>query len=144
MQDVNNTQNISHEDLVVNLKTLITSINDYKGRWSEDHSTKVGSVIEYNPWSAPITFDAMKFLYDNDLIVSFDWGKWEEGREFFKNDDPNKFNSLDREWVLKLLTAVARNDRFCDGAWAELFESGSAQKLFARLLEIEESQWKTN
>lgn len=132
--------NNDHKNIVPGLKSLIKSINGYKGKWSEDRSTEVGNVITYNPWSAPITFYAMEFLYDNDLIVSFDWGKWDEGREFFGNDDPNKYNSLDREWVLKLLTAVARNDRFCDGAWARLFENGSAQKLFARLLEIEESQ----
>lgn len=34
---------------------------------------------------------------------------------------------------------TARNDRFSDGAWAQLFESGDAQKLYRRLLEIEES-----
>jgi hypothetical protein len=133
-------QDISHNILVTNLKTLIESINNYKGKWTEDRSTKVGNTIEYNPWSAPITFEAMKFLYDNNLIVDFDWGSWDEGREFFKNENPNKYNSIDREMALKLLTAVARNDRFCDGAWAELFESGSAQKLFARLLEIEDLQ----
>ena len=59
------------------------------------------------------------------------------GRDFFKNKNPDKYNTLNKEWVLKLLTAVARNDRFCDSAWAGLFESGDARKLFKRLLEIE-------
>ncbi len=136
---MNKNSIVSHEDLVTNLKLLIKSIDDYKGKWSEDRSTKNENIIDYYLWSAPITFDAMKFLYDNNLIIDFDWSHWDEGREFYKNDDPNKYNSLDRELVLKLLTAVARNDRFNDGAWAALFESGSAQKLFTRLLEIEES-----
>ena len=137
---MNKKSNVSHEDLVANLRSLIKSINGYKGKWSEDRSTEVGNVIHYNPWNAPIIMLAMEFLYDNDLIIKFDWGRWDEGREFFRNDDPNKYNSLDREQVLKLLTAVARNERFCDGAWASLFECGDAQKLFARLLEIEESK----
>ena len=59
--------------------------------------------------------------------------------EFFKDNDPLKFSKLNKEWVLKLLTTIARNDRFSDGAWAQLFESGDAQKLYRRLLEIEES-----
>ena len=137
---MNKKSNVSHEDLVVNLKSLIKSINDYKGKWSEDRSTEVGNVIHYNPWNAPIIMLAMDFLYDNDLIIKFDWVEWDEGREFFINDDPNKYDSIDREWVLKLLTALVRNERFCDGAWARSFESGDAQKLFARLLEIEESK----
>lgn len=122
---------------ITNLKSLIKSIDEYKGLWSDDLSTKEDGVISYIPWTAPIAYEAMKFLYDNDLIIDFDWGEWDEGREFFKNKNPDKYNTLNKEWVLKLLTAVARNDRFCDGAWAGLFESGDAQKLFKRLLEIE-------
>ena len=137
-------QYISNKTLVTNLKVLVESINSYNGKWFEERSTKVGDVIEYDPWSAPITSEAMKFLYDNNLIVDFDWGSWNEGREFFKNNNPNKYDSIDRETVLKLLTAVARNDRFCDGAWAGLFENGTAQKLFQRLLEIEGLQLNTN
>jgi len=122
---------------ITNLKSLIKSIDEYKGLWFEDRSVKEGCVISYIPWTAPIACEAMKFLYDNDLIITFNWADWDEGRDFFKNRNPNKYDNLDKEWVLKLLTAVARNDRFCDGAWASLFESGDAQKLFTRLLEIE-------
>jgi len=82
-----------------------------------------------------LAYNAKKFLYDNNLIIVFDWVKWDEGRDFFKEDDPNKYNNLDREYTLKLLTAVARNDRFCTGVWCNLFKSGTALKLFKRLLE---------
>ena len=78
---------------------------------------------------------AMEFLYENELIIDFDWGKWDEGREFFKNNGPNKYDIIDREFTLKLLTAVARNDRFCDGVWGNLFESGTALILFKKLFE---------
>lgn len=40
--------------------------------------------------------------------------------------------------VRKLLTAVARNDRFSDGAWVGLFEDGRGVLLYERLLEWEE------
>lgn len=122
---------------ITNLKSLIKSIDEYKGLWFEDRSIKKGDEISYIPWTAPITYEAMKFLYDNNLIITFNWSDWDEGRNFFKNKNQNKYDALNKEWVLKLLTAVARNDRFCDGAWASLFESGDAQKLFKRLLEIE-------
>ena len=124
---------------IINLKLLIKSIDEYKGLWSEDRSIKKGDEILYIPWTAPITYEAMKFLYDNNLIISFNWADWDDGRDFFKNKNQNKYDNLDKESVLKLLTAVARNDRFCDGAWAGLFESGDAHKLFKRLLEIEEA-----
>ena len=78
---------------------------------------------------------AMEFLYDNDLIIDFDWSKWNEGREFFKKSGDEKYATVDREFALKLLTAIARNDRFNDGAWYFFFESGEALKLLKRLRE---------
>jgi hypothetical protein len=36
-----------------------------------------------------------------------------------------------------LLTAVARNDRFSDGAWAAIFDDGRGQQLLSRLYEFE-------
>jgi hypothetical protein len=79
----------------------------------------------------------MKFLHDHDLIVPFKWSEWDEGREIFRSTQEDRFASLDRLTVLQLLTAVARNDRFCEGAWSALFEDESAQALFERFLEIE-------
>lgn len=135
---MNENNDSSQTNLVSNLRLLVKSINDHSGAWSEDRSTKVDNEIELNLWTDPVALDAMRFLYDNNLIINFDWANWDEGREFFEDNNSDKFTKLDKEWVLKLLSAVARNDRFNDGAWANLFESGDAQKLFNRLLEIEE------
>jgi len=85
--------------------------------------------------------DALKYLYDNDLVIDFDWANWDEGRKFLASDDPSKYNSIDRIFVLKLLSAVAHNDRFHEGAWASLFEQGDAQKLFNYLLTIEKNKF---
>jgi len=87
-----------------------------------------------SPWDIRCE-EAMHFLYDNNLIIFFNWGDWDEGRAFFEDDDPNKYSKIDRKFTLLLLTAVARNDRFCTGAWDALFKSGEAQNLFKRLLE---------
>lgn len=121
------------------LESLLEKIDAYDGKWFEDRSTKEGNVIMLNRWSAPLSYEAKKFLYNNELIISFNWGEWQEGRDFFKTTDDNKFKNIDREYILKLLSAVARNDRFNEGAWARLFEKGDGQKLFRRLLEIDRS-----
>lgn len=104
---------------------------------------KEGDVLIYNSWRDPLAHEAIKFLYDNKLIIPFDWSDWQEGEDFFKDASPTKYEKLDRQFVLKLLTAVARNDRFSEGAWAGLFESGGAQKLFHRLLDIESGEQAT-
>lgn len=134
---------ITHADYLSELRALVDSIDAHKGPWYKDGGGQEleDGVIEM-PYveTDPLASRAMKFLYDNNLIQAFDWGNWEEGRSFFTKEDPSKYNNLDQEWVLKLLTAVARNSRFNEGAWADLFESGDAQKLFKRLLQIEESK----
>ncbi|MDR1977811.1 MAG: DUF6508 domain-containing protein [Synergistaceae bacterium] len=84
--------------------------------------------------------EARHFLYEKKLTVHFDWPKWDEGREFFDVEGIQKYQKIDKEFVLKLLTAIARNDRFCEGAWAGLFKTGDGLALFRRLLEIETSE----
>lgn len=128
------------EDLLRRIKRFEREwVEAHGGEWFEDRSVKEGTSLMYRPWDAPLANKAMKFLYKHKLIIAFDWGGWEEGRQFFGNKDADKFKKLDREFVLKLLTAIARNDRFNDGAWARSFETGDIQKLFARLLEIEKA-----
>lgn len=122
------------------LEKLVSKIENHKDPWIEraggeeleDGSTQMPYVTV-----DPLALEALSFLYDNKMIVDFNWSNWNEGREILASEDENKFDKLDKDTVLKLLTAIARNDRFIEGAWARLFESGDAQKLFKRLLEIE-------
>lgn len=136
-----NSNKSKQSDYVSELRSLVEDIEAHEGEWYKEAGGEESrpGVMEL-PYIAsdPLANRAMRFLYDNNLIIDFDWSSWDEGRQFFQKDDPKKFNNLDREYVLKLLTAVARNSRFSDGAWAQLFESGAAQKLFKRLLEVEE------
>jgi hypothetical protein len=87
--------------------------------------------------TAEEALEPMRFLYDHGLIIPFDWASWDEGRRLIGDPEDNGFASLDRLTVLKLLTAVARNDRFNAGAWASLFKDGRGQKLLARLYDLE-------
>lgn len=84
----------------------------------------------------PIVLDVRKFFYSKSLVVPFDWSEWDEGRAMFRQEGESKFDDISLADVIKLFTAVIRNDRFCDGAWAGLFENGDAQRLLKRLLDF--------
>lgn len=81
---------------------------------------------------------AMTWLYESGRLVSFRWSDWDDGREIFASWDDETAQSRDHLTVRKLLSAIARNDRFHDGAWVRLFEGGRGVPLFERLLECEE------
>ncbi len=84
----------------------------------------------------PIVSDVRKFLLDKHLIVMFDWSHWDEGKAMFRVDENERFKNISQVDVLKLFTAVMRNDRFSDGAWADMFENGDGKRLMSRLLEF--------
>jgi len=118
-----------NEEKINELNNLLQNIENFNGNWIE-----IKNGIPY-AFVNKLASEAMAFLYDNKLIIKFDWSKWDEGKAFFKNNDPKKYDNIDREYILKLLTAIARNDRFCDGIWGKLFESGEALILYRKLLE---------
>lgn len=125
------------------LRTLIERIDRHRDQWDawnewgSEQTEKNGYIIP-NAVMSEIVWNAMEFLYDHGLIIQFNWAEWDEGRDIFRRTNEHRFDTLDRITVLKLLTAIARNDRFFEGAWAGIFEDGSAQKLFRRLLETED------
>ena len=112
------------------LSNLVDKIVNFDGKWIDLKKSNL-----FFAHINELANNAMEFLYKNELIIVFDWMNWDEGCEFSSNTDQNKYDNLNREFILKLLTAVARNDRFCTGAWGALFETGEAQLLFKKLLE---------
>jgi hypothetical protein len=87
----------------------------------------------------PLIEQALHLVYENHLIIPFDWSNWDEGRAILNSDNPNRFATLDRLTILKLLTVVARDDRFAPGAWSALFDRGDGPNLLHRLLDLETS-----
>lgn len=69
-----------------------------------------------------------EIVYNIPIIISFDWGSWEEGR-IIARDENFDFDTIDIPTKCKLITAIIRNDRFCDGALIEAFESGLILKI---------------
>ena len=75
----------------------------------------------------------MDLLYELNLIISFRWMEWDDGRELLKDDDATKLEGQPTHILIGLLTALARNDRFCDGAWGAAVEKGAVAKLLDEL-----------
>ena len=87
--------------------------------------------------NGPLIGRFLEIAYKMPIIVGFNWSAWDEGREMAS--DPNfDFNSIDIPTKCKLITAIVRNDRFCDGALNDAFKSG----LMIRILKSIEQQLK--
>ena len=75
-----------------------------------------------------IVIQFQKIVYNMPIIVSFDWDSWKE-RHNISQDKDFDFDSIDIPTKCKLITAVVRNDRFCDGALIAAFENGLILKI---------------
>ncbi|RKZ14292.1 hypothetical protein DRQ53_11845, partial [bacterium] len=71
----------------------------------------------------PVVSRFFEIVYGMPLIISFDWGAWDEGRTIASDKDFD-LDALDLPTLCKLITAIVRNDRFCEGALVAAFESG--------------------
>lgn len=119
------------------LQDLYERVIKHKGSFlSEGGGEEIEPNVIEMPYTieAPIVAEARKFFYDNGLVIPFDWSEWSEGRAMFRKEGEDKFNNTSLTDVIKLFTAVIRNDRFNDGAWADIFETGDGAKLLKQLL----------
>ena len=99
------------------------------GEWEEEN------ILFPDCIEAPIVSQFLHIVYRLPIIISFDWGAWEEGRKIASNDDFD-LDTLDLPAKCKLITAIVRNNRFCDGVLVSAFESG----LILRILKSIEKQ----
>lgn len=77
-----------------------------------------------------------RFLVSKKLNIRFNWYHWHNGKTILRSKSSHRFEQLDAKTVIKLLVAVLHNDRFNEGAFARLFESGSAELLLKRCIEL--------
>ena len=114
-------------------------VQSHEGSWGKTQGgeTDEKGVIQM-PYSVPdpLVSEFVTFMYVYELVVSFDWSAWDEGREWYKNSNESKYEALDIPTALKLLTAVMRNDRFNEGALVSAFESGDFPKIINKLVEL--------
>ncbi|MBP7850359.1 MAG: hypothetical protein KA053_08790 [Lentimicrobiaceae bacterium] len=62
-------------------------------------------------------------IYNLPVTVAFNYLEWDEGKEMASKQDFD-FDTIDVPTKCKIITAIMRNDRFCDGALISAFESG--------------------
>ena len=70
----------------------------------------------------------LKLVYNIPIIISYDWGSWDEGRRI-AGDAYFDFDTIDIPVKCKIITAIVRNDRYCEGALVSAFESGLILKI---------------
>jgi len=77
-----------------------------------------------------IVWNLEKTLDELNLLIAFDWPKWDEGRKIASTQ---QYENIDTVTLLKLISAFIRNNRFCDGALAERFEDRSIEKILKQM-----------
>jgi hypothetical protein len=80
--------------------------------------------------STNIVDEFLSIMYDENLIINFDWPSWEEGKRIMSQGN---FIGLDSFTLMKLLTAIVRSDRFNEGNLVANFENGNILKILQEL-----------
>lgn len=88
----------------------------------------------------PLVTAFLDFWSSHDLVVTFDWPHWQEGRDWYRSAGDREYGALDVSTALKLLTVVIRADRFSEGTLVRAFESGDVPRILDRLVEIREAR----
>jgi len=96
------------------------------GHWSEPKEVHPGvSEMPYYCFSG-IALDFLKMSREYGWVLNgFDWPTWigtPEAEQLRNN--PEVLNKATPEQLARILTAVIRGERFCDGAVADSFEAG--------------------
>lgn len=92
------------------------------------------------PWfdHDEVVTDFIKVLYDNNWVTSsFNWTKWRDSAQKYI-DSLESIQSADSVTIQKLFTTHVRSNRFCEGHFASMLESGHILALLQRLQEIRE------
>ena len=98
------------------------------GQWSGGDKDEEGVVQLPYCVPSPIVSTFSQIVYDIPIIIEFRWGEWDEGRKI-AGDKNFDFDATDLLVKCKLITAIVRNDRFCEGALVAAFKSGLILRL---------------
>lgn len=71
------------------------------------------------------------------VLRNFSWGDWKQTEEAIKlRDDESALARATPQQLYQLLTVVIRQDRFCEGALLDAFESGLILRIVRRAADI--------
>jgi Family of unknown function (DUF6508) len=94
--------------------------------------------LSYRVWNSKLSDEFMQTLYDNGFVLmDFEWSTWEGAGRIAEH--PEVLATADLETICKLLTVHARSDRFCEGHFGEVIESGQMLAIVRRLAKIHRS-----
>lgn len=94
-----------------------SAFNRKSGELVVEDSTKTPAYSSHQT-----VYQFQKTVYSLPIIIEFDWSAWDDGREMTGPDfDLDSVGLVDK---CRLITAIVRNDRFCEGALMSHFESG--------------------
>jgi hypothetical protein len=112
------------------LMALIPEIENTSnfGEWSGGNKDEEGVVQIPYCVQATIVSQFIEIVYAIPIIIDFDWGAWDEGRNIARDNNID-FDTIDLLNKCKLITAIVRNNRFCEGALVSAFESGLILKI---------------
>jgi len=97
---------------------------------------KVGNSIELGcvHYSSGVT-RLMNSLHDSGFLLIFDWPAWQdEARRYVLH--PEQLRSADIVTLRKLLTLHIRKERFCEGHFGAMIDSGHIKRILERLKEL--------
>lgn len=101
------------------------------GKWHGGKKTESGAIqMPYVVYSDRVSA-FRSLLYESNFMVVFDWGSWDEGRSIAS--DTTKIASVDLPTLRMLITAIVRNDRFCEGAFLSAIQNGLIATILKRL-----------
>ena len=109
-------------DLIPEIENA-TDFGKMKGGEINEHEILMPYAVE-----ASIISRFREVIYEIPVIVDFNWPEWEQGKEIV-SDKHFDFDSIDIPTKCKIISAIARNDRFCDGVLLSAFQSGMMLKI---------------
>ncbi|PWN06734.1 DUF6508 domain-containing protein [Rhodohalobacter mucosus] len=90
---------------------------------------EMDGVIELGSWREDdVVTEFLEAVYTIPIINDFNWGGWDEGRAMASNRNFD-YDTVDIPTKCMLITAIVRNDRFCDGALVDTFEDGTILRI---------------
>jgi hypothetical protein len=90
-------------------------------------------------WS-PRMGELMDLIYQGNFVQPFDWPNWKESAEVRMEIDP-ELKDWPIEDMVRLLTAIIRQDRFCTNTITGFIRSGQMKIIIQRLAVIYQ-QWE--
>jgi hypothetical protein len=129
------TKNWNRQERLAALASFLPLFSDPDFKFGEWQGGQDQNGVLTMPWFS-MSPEALRFhevLYDYGYVREFDWNEWARTEEGIAlRDDPQAIENADEDQLARLLTALARADRFSDGVLHDAYDSGLLARIVAR------------